>query len=95
MRIAYCYIHYYCTLSVAGMTRLRVRQSRNCGSILSRVENVSLHQNVGTSFEALLFSYCIGTGELSPGVKRSELESVYSLVSNTGVNHGWSYTSAR
>jgi hypothetical protein len=53
--------------TIGGMTRLWARQSSNCGSILAGVENISLHQNIGTSYEALLVSYCIGTGDLSPG----------------------------
>jgi hypothetical protein len=86
-RIAYCYIHYYCTLYVAVMTRLRARQSRNCVSFLGSgrkcFSSPKRRNQLWGPPSLILNTY---RGDFSSGVKRSELDAVYSFVSSTGVN---------
>jgi hypothetical protein len=57
------------------------------------VRNVPLFQNVQTSFGAHSTSYSVGTGGLSPGVKRPGRDAEQSPLLSAQVKNEWSRTS--
>jgi hypothetical protein len=59
----------------------------------ARARNYRLLEGVQTGSGAHPASYPMGTGALSPGVKRPSREAEHSSLFSAEVKNGWSYTS--
>jgi hypothetical protein len=72
---------------------LRVERSGFSSSILGAGQEFSLHHRIQTGSEANPASYPVGTGVLSPEVKRPWREADHSPPSSAKVKNAWRYTS--